>query len=158
MAIPARTPTSEHSPGPNSRTTPWAALRSSIGNHLLEHLDHLCIELIRRKELGGLPGSPWVYHDPLITVRLLAFPVLGLAPTEAIPLRCKACGAAPPASRALRVAGATALRAALDPGASAVPLVRLAGRPMACPGPCAARESPRSGRFAPDLSTHGKPG
>ena len=49
-------------------------------------------------------------------------------------LAAQACGTAPRASRALRVADTTALRAALDPRASAVPSDRLAGRPVACPG------------------------
>src|SRR5258708_31580309 len=38
------------------------------------------------------------------------------------PLMCRArCGAAPPASRVLRIADATGLRPALDPGASTTP-------------------------------------
>ena len=54
----------------------------------------------------------------------------------------RAYGAAPPASRLLRIADATALRAGLDPGASAAPRAGNTNRPR--PAPPSARPAPRS--------------
>ena len=48
-------------------------------------------------------------------------------------------GAAPPASRLLRIAGATALRAGLDPGDLCVPSGRKYGQAQPAPSPAAAR-------------------
>jgi hypothetical protein len=61
-------------------------------------------------------------------------------------------GAAPPASRVLRIAlRATALRAALDPGDHCAPWARKSGRPRPAPR-CARRGKPRGG------GAHGLPG
>src|SRR6266511_314414 len=117
---------------------------------------------------GGLPGSPWVAcardHGPVVRVSR-AWP----APTDAIPLRRKPAG--PPLRRQGRFASLARrpLRAALDPGASAVPSTGLWAGRWPAPALCAARESQLLGRFAPDLpalrmtgrpglSTHGEPG
>ena len=48
--------------------------------------------------------------------------------------RAGAYRAAPPASRVLRIADATSLRPALDPGASTPPGAATAGRSTTCPG------------------------
>jgi hypothetical protein len=77
--------------------------------------------------------------------------------------RAGAYEAAPPASRVLRIANATGLRPALDPGASTTPGAATTGRPTTCPRghrrtpKTRTRQPPRRGPRSPpaDLrSTH----
>ena len=71
-------------------------------------------------------------HDPA----LVHHPHPARSPPAVVSLSsgCAAAyGAAPPASRVLRIADATGLRPALDPGASAAPGAARAGRPRALP-------------------------
>ncbi len=90
----------------------------------------------------------------------MASPLRGPKSTEGggfaaahIPARRAGYGAAPPASRVLRIAlHATALRAALDPGDHCGPWGQEERQAQACPPRYAARNPPRRGTRTPGTS------
>ena len=134
--------TSNRSPADWYPLFPNAVVGESILDRVLNTSHHLLLEgkSYRPRRRPGRPG-PARRPAPAMTKTVAASPPL-------TPEGCRAraggraaqgYGAAPPASRLLRIADATALRAGLDPGDLYGPSGRKHGQAPACPARGAAR-------------------